>query len=124
MSVEESPLHAAITQAMDELAQAILTSREGRAYQKTLQAIAADAEARALEADLAEAQARLANRQAQGENIPEAEAEQFYALRAAHRGHPLFQAREAALQIMKPLLSEAVQNMNLQMGLDFVALSE
>jgi len=116
---EENNLTAPLLAAMEELAQALLQSREGRAYQKTLQALAADAEASRLEEAYAQAQALLAQGLAS-----EAQAEQFYALRAAQRENPLFGARESALQALKPLISEAVQNMNLQMGLDFVALSE
>jgi len=113
-----------IQDAARALTETILADPQARAYQEAVAAIENDPEASALEKRFMDLYTNLTTRQQKGEQLTQQEVEPFYALRSKYYANPLVAARNDALGALKPLLAEAGEQIDAQLGLDFAELAK
>ena len=113
-----------IQDAARALTETILADPQARAHQEAVAAFENDPEASALEKRFMDLYTNLTTRQQKGEQLTQQEVEPFYALRSEYYGNPLVAARNDALGALKPLLAEAGEQIDAQLGLDFAELAK
>ncbi|HRQ37022.1 MAG TPA: YlbF family regulator [Chloroflexota bacterium] len=103
-----------------------LALRHHEAVQPYLQAttaLAADAEASALDEQFETVRADLITRQRAGEDLPVDEVEAFYTLRTAVTANGLVENRDYTLALAKEYLVQVSADLNRALGLDYVTLA-
>lgn len=108
-----------IQDAARALSEAILSDPQAKTYQDAVSAFEANPEAVTLEKRFMDFYNALITRQQNGEKLEQQEVENFYAMRNEYSAHPLIIARNDAFGAFKPLLAEAGEQINAQLGLDF-----
>ncbi len=105
------------------LTEALLADAQAKAYHDALAALANNPEGAALEQRFMDLYTDLLNRQQKGETLSQQDVAPFYAMRDEYYAHPLIVARNDALGAFKPLLTEAAEQISVQIGFDFIELT-
>jgi cell fate (sporulation/competence/biofilm development) regulator YlbF (YheA/YmcA/DUF963 family) len=124
MNMNPNELPQNIQDTARALSEAILSDPQAKAYQDAVSAFEANPEAVTLEKRFMDFYNALITRQQNGEKLEQQEVENFYAMRTEYSAHPLIIARNDALGTFKPLLAEAGEQINAQLGLDFTELAK
>ena len=122
--MDPNELPKEIRDAARSLCDVILADPQGKAFRTALFAFESDLRISALEKRVMDMYADLTIRRQKGETLEQSELDRFYELRSEYYGDPLVVARNDALGALKPLLAEAREHINAQLGLDFSELAK
>lgn len=113
----------AIFQAAQALGEALNDTPELRAYRQAAGAVAADAQAAALESEVNALYEALITRQRAGETLSQAEVDDYYSLRGRLAQHPLIVEREERLKAVRELFQGAGGILSSTLTMDYTALA-
>lgn len=94
-----------------------------QAYREAQARLEADPEAHALDERFRALYQGLSVRQQAGEELPQDELDEFYALRNQVRYHPLIAERDFALRELQGYFADVALELGIQLGADFTVLA-
>jgi cell fate (sporulation/competence/biofilm development) regulator YlbF (YheA/YmcA/DUF963 family) len=110
-------------QAAQTLGESLRQIDSVQAYLTARALVDADPEAHDLEQRLLTQYDNLIARQQAGEELAQAEVDEFYALRGQTYSHPLVAERENALQPVKAVFAGVGAELSAELGFDYTALA-
>ena len=111
-----------LKQAAEALGESLRATEPVSTYLQAQTRLQEDAEASALENRLTRLYQDLLARQQAGELLPQAEVNEFYALRDQVSSHPVVAERDAALDQLKSYLADIAAELSEPLGMDYTAL--
>lgn len=113
-----------LKQAAQALGESLRATEAMQAYLAAQACLRADPEASSLEDRFLQLYHSLLARQQAGEELTQAEVDEFYALRSQMQRHPLIAERDAALTLLRSTFAVAGLELSNELGLDFTALAQ
>jgi len=113
-----------VKQAAQALGQSLRANEYVQAYLDALARVQANPETNSLEERLSEHARDLLTRQRAGEQLAQAEVDEFYALRSRAQSQPLIAERDFALSQLKSYLAQAALDLSEKLGMDYTALAQ
>lgn len=112
-----------LQQAAQTLGETLRRDDSVQTYLAAKALVDADPDAHELEQRLLEQYDNLIARQQAGEELAQAEVDDFYALRGQTYDHPLIVRRETALQPVKAVFAGIGAELSAELGFDYTALA-
>ena len=112
-----------LEQTAQALGQSLRATEDAQAYLQAQARVQADPEASPLDERLSGLYQELLARQRAGEQLAQAEVDEFYALRSQAQSQPLIAERDFALSQLKSYLAQAALDLSNNLGVDYTALA-
>jgi len=112
-----------LKQAAQALGQSLRATDVVQTYLDAQARLQADPQAASLEERFQKLYQDLLARQQAGEQLAQAEVDEFYALRNQAQRHPLIAGRDFALSQVKSYLAEVALDLSQQAGVDYTTLA-
>lgn len=113
-----------LVNAARSLGEALRADPDVHAYLQAQARLQANTEASDLEERMLNLFADLSTRQQAGEDLNQAEVDEFYALRRQVQMHTVIVERNAALNPVKRCFADVADELNVVLGVDFTALAQ
>lgn len=112
-----------LKQAAQALGQSLRASETVQSYLDAQARLAADPEASSLEERASKLYQVLTARQQAGEELTQAQVDEYYALRSRVQRHPLVAERDLALTQVKSYLAQVALDLSHELGMEYTALA-
>jgi cell fate (sporulation/competence/biofilm development) regulator YlbF (YheA/YmcA/DUF963 family) len=112
-----------LKQAAQALGQSLRAAEAVQTYLDAQARLAADPEASSLEGRASRLYQELAARQQAGEELNQAEVNEYYALRSLAQSHPLVTEHDLALTQVKSYLAQVALDLSHELGMEYTALA-
>jgi len=112
-----------LEQAAQALGQSLRANEYVQAYLQALARVRADPEVNSLEEHFSKLYDDLLARQRAGEQLSQAEVDEFYAVRSRAQSQPLIAERDSTLSQLKSYLAQVALDLSNDLGVDYTALA-